>query len=123
MSVMASQITNLTIVCSTVYLGTDQRKHQSSASLAFVRGTGDQEFPAKRASNAENVIIWWRHHDHAVFPVCLRTPLCNPISNIPGSEHVKAYLQTDVNASSQTSLINNVKFEQMVIPIPSYPMV
>ena len=35
---MASQITNLTIVYSTVYSGTDQRKHQSSASLAFVRG-------------------------------------------------------------------------------------
>ena len=38
MSAMASQITNLTIVCSTVYSGADQRKHQSSASLAFVRG-------------------------------------------------------------------------------------
>ena len=38
MSAMASQITSLTIVYSTVYSGTDQRKHQSSASLAFVRG-------------------------------------------------------------------------------------
>ena len=38
MDAMASQITSLTIVYSTVYLGTDQRKHQSSASLAFVRG-------------------------------------------------------------------------------------
>ena len=35
---MASQITSLTIVYSTVYSGADQRKHQSSASLAFVRG-------------------------------------------------------------------------------------
>ena len=31
-----SQITSLTIVYSTVYSGADQRKHQSSASLAFV---------------------------------------------------------------------------------------
>ena len=38
MSAMASQITSLTIVYSTTYSGTDQRKHQSSASLAFVRG-------------------------------------------------------------------------------------
>ena len=38
MSAMASQITSLKIVYSTVYSGTDQRKHQSSASLAFVRG-------------------------------------------------------------------------------------
>ena len=37
MGAMASQITSLTIVFSTVYSGTDQRKHQSSASLAFVR--------------------------------------------------------------------------------------
>ena len=22
------------------------------------------EFPAQRASNAENVFIWWRHHEH-----------------------------------------------------------
>ena len=36
MSLMASQITSLTIVYSTVYSGTDQRKHQSPASLAFV---------------------------------------------------------------------------------------
>ena len=38
MSVMASQITRLTIVYATVHSGVDQRKHQSSASLAFVRG-------------------------------------------------------------------------------------
>ena len=38
MGLMASQITSLTIVYSTVYSGADQRKHQSSASLAFVRG-------------------------------------------------------------------------------------
>ena len=35
---MASQNTSLTIVYSTVYSGADQRKNQSSASLAFVRG-------------------------------------------------------------------------------------
>ena len=34
----ASQITSLTIVYSIVHSGTNQRKHQSSASLAFVRG-------------------------------------------------------------------------------------
>ena len=38
MGVMASQITSLTTVYSTVYLGAYQRKHQSSASLAFVLG-------------------------------------------------------------------------------------
>ena len=38
MSTMASQITSLTIVYSIAYLSADQRKHQSSAILAFVRG-------------------------------------------------------------------------------------
>ena len=38
MGAMASQIISLTIVYSTVYSGADQRKHQSSVSLAFVRG-------------------------------------------------------------------------------------
>ena len=64
--VIASQITSLTIVYSTVTTGADQGKHQSSASLAFVwviYQTG--EFPAQMASDAENVSIWWRHHDKA----------------------------------------------------------
>ena len=38
MSLMASQITSLTVVYSTVYSDADQRKHQSSVSLAFVWG-------------------------------------------------------------------------------------
>ena len=38
MRAIASQSTSLTIVYSTVYSGADQRKHQSSASLAFVWG-------------------------------------------------------------------------------------
>ena len=38
MTLMASQITSICIVCSTVCSGTDQRKHQRSTSLAFVRG-------------------------------------------------------------------------------------
>ena len=54
MSAMASQISSLTIVYSTIYSGVDQRKYQSSASLAFVLGIH---------SNAENVSIWWRHHE------------------------------------------------------------
>ena len=38
MSAVASQITGVLIVYSTVCSGADQRKHQSSASLAFVWG-------------------------------------------------------------------------------------
>ena len=38
MSAIRSQISGVSIVCSIVCSGADQRKHQSSASLAFVRG-------------------------------------------------------------------------------------
>ena len=38
MGAVASQITSVSVIYSTVYSGGDQRKHQSSALLAFVRG-------------------------------------------------------------------------------------
>ena len=65
MSAMASQITSVSSVFSNTYSSADQSKHQISASLAFVWGNSPVtcEFPAQRASNAENVPIWWRHHD------------------------------------------------------------
>ena len=63
MSAIASQITGVAIVCSTVGSGPDQRKHQSSASLAFVRGIHrDRCIASTKDSYAENVSIWWRHH-------------------------------------------------------------
>ena len=63
-------ITEVSIVCSTVGSGADQRKHQRYASLEFVRGiqvTG--EFPAQKASIAKNVSIWWRHRAEPL-PMC-----------------------------------------------------
>ena len=69
MGEVASQITSLKIVYSTVYSGADQRKHQSSASLAFVRGihrARTEEFTAQMASNAEMLpfddVIMKKHH-------------------------------------------------------------
>ena len=79
MSPMASQITSLTTGYSTVYSDADQRKkHQSSASLAFVRGIhrGSVNSPHKwpvtrKMCPIDNVIMaandcvnypisWWR---------------------------------------------------------------
>ena len=64
MGAMASQITSLTIVYSTVYSGADQRKHQSSASLAFGRGIRrwSVNSPHKGPVTRKIVSIWWRHH-------------------------------------------------------------
>ena len=64
MSARASQIVSLTIVYSTVYLGADKKRHQSSSSLALVRGI--HRWPVNspcKARNAKNVSIWWRHHE------------------------------------------------------------
>ena len=70
MGAMASQITSLTIVYSTVYSGADQRKHQSSASLAFVWGIHrwPVNSPHKRPVTRKIISISWRHH---VIVVCI----------------------------------------------------
>ena len=64
--VMASQITSLTIVYSSDYSGADQRKYQSSASLAFVRGiqrwpmNSPHKWPVTRKMFPfDDVIILW----------------------------------------------------------------
>ena len=68
MNVLVSQITRLTIVYSAIYSGADQRKHQSSISLALCgEFTNDWWIPRTRASNAEIVFIWWCHHDRSSF--------------------------------------------------------
>ena len=63
MNAMVSQITGVSTVYPTVGSDAVQRKHQSSASPAFVRGIHRRPvFPAQKASNAKNVSIWWRNH-------------------------------------------------------------
>ena len=66
MGAVASQITSFTIVYSTVYSDADQRKHQSCASLAFVRGIhrGPVNSPHKwpvtqKIFPFDDVIMWW----------------------------------------------------------------
>ena len=61
---MASQITGVSSDYSTDSSAADQRKHQSSALLAFVTGIHrwPVKSPAQRASNANNVCILLRHH-------------------------------------------------------------
>ena len=63
MRVMASQITSLTIVYSTVYSDGDKKKSNPCVTgLCEGNSSVTGEFPAQRVSNAENVSIWWRHH-------------------------------------------------------------
>ena len=65
MSAMASQITSLTIIYSTVYSRRRKKKTSNLGITGLCEGNSPLavEFPAQRASIAENVSIWWRHHD------------------------------------------------------------
>ena len=74
MGEIASQIFSLTIVYSTVYSGADQRKHQSSASLAFVWGIhrGPVNSPHKwsvtrKKFPLDDVIMWKRRLQCGVY--------------------------------------------------------
>ena len=65
MGTVASQISSLTIVYSTIYSDADQSKHQSSASLAFVRGihrgpvNSPHKWPvARKMFPFDDVIMW-----------------------------------------------------------------
>ena len=65
MSAMATQITGVSIVCAKVRSGTDQRKHQSSTSLTFVREIHWRPVDSshKWPVTWKMFSIWWRHHD------------------------------------------------------------
>ena len=77
MTMLASQITSLTVVNSIVYSGVNQRKHQSSASLAFVWEIhrGPVNFPHKwpvtrKMFPFDDVIMVTSRHGNNVVITC-----------------------------------------------------
>ena len=64
-----------------VYSDADQRKHQSSASLAFVRGIhrGAVNSPHKWPVTRKKVSIRWRHHETVKFSALLALFEGNPL--------------------------------------------
>ena len=79
---MASQITTLTIVYSTIYTGADQRKHQSFTPLAFVRGI--HRWPV----NSPQIHRWPVNSPHKgpvtgkMFPFSMTASWCGTIFDI-----------------------------------------
>ena len=59
MRAVASQITDESIVCSTVRSGADKKHIKAPRHCSLW-------FPPQRVSNAENVSIWWRHHEETI---------------------------------------------------------
>ena len=77
-SAMASQITVVSIVCSTVCSGVNQRKHQISASLAFVSGIHrwPADSPHKRPVTRKMILFDdTRARFLSLSQTCLRTVL------------------------------------------------
>ena len=83
MGAIASQITSLTIVYSTIYSGADQSKHQKLriTGLCVGNSPGTGEFPVQMASYAENVSIWWRHYAKDVNLSSMRGVIVLVVSN------------------------------------------
>ena len=72
MTTTASQMTSLTVIYSTVYSDADRRKHQSSASLAYVWGIHrDRWIPRTKGQLRGKCFHWWRHH------ACDQSTECN----------------------------------------------
>ena len=65
MGTIASQITSVSIVYLTVSTGADQRRKSKLRDIGLCEGNspGTCDFRAPMVSNAENVFIWWRHHE------------------------------------------------------------
>ena len=86
MGAVASQITSITIVYSTVYSSAHKKSiKESITGLCVGNSPVTGEFLAQMASNAENVSIWWRHHvmgpyvpwcihDYTYTPICITRP-------------------------------------------------
>ena len=110
MGAIASQITSLTSVYLTIYSGADQRKHQSSASLAFVRGIhrGPVNFAHKcpvsrKMIPFDDVIMWSIHQDGGMKHVEPSTPQ-HEASSIYG---IFQYMMTSSNGNIFRSSVNS----------------
>ena len=79
MGAMASQITSLTTVYSTVYSGADQRKHQSSVSLAFVWGI--HRWPVKSPHKLSVTRKRFTFDDVIILAYRGRGQNCSPFTN------------------------------------------
>ena len=135
MGAIASQITSLTIVYSTVYSDADQRKQQSSASLAFVRGihrgtvNSPHKWPVTRKMFPfDEVIMDFAHifHGYTITPVPMKQPwmicillCCARTSMRPlwaGKWPPKFIDRREVGARSGSLIFVNMRL-QILVPI------
>ena len=116
MSTMTSHITSVSIVYSTICSGEDERKHQSSASLAFVRGI--HRSPVNSPHNGPVTRRMFPFHDVIMSLSCDNLSWIRPqitsyvyYIDIPAKTHWNAFLV--VMLSSIMLVISNV-FENSI---------
>ena len=112
MGAMAPQIIGVLIVYSTVYSGDDQRKRPG---LCEGNSPVTGEFPSQRASKAENVSIWWRHHD--IFDSSLFNT--KKLINFPHSFHWDIYTKLDSKVFHECRIPQRVVIFAFVQYVPS----
>ena len=120
MSAMASQIAHVSIVNSTVCSGADQRKHQSSASLAFVRGihrwsvnsphkgpVTRKMFPFALQTTFSNALYQWVNCVYTLIEMSLK---CVPRSSI---ENKSSLVQGNYLGSASNNLLPDLRLAKI----------
>ena len=114
MGAMASQITNLGIVYSTVYSGTDQRKYQSFAPLACVRGI--HRWPVNSLHNGpvtqkmfsfDDVIIPYYDRHNCCNSICCRRDTSEPRLILTAHSNINFNESCTYNHSSSLIISNS----------------
>ena len=109
MTTMASQITSLIVVYSTFYSDADHRKHQSSASLAFVWGShylnhGWKVYWRIYASLGLNELMMTNPQTHVPFPDRIQlwflSAFCSLYQEYSYTEYWNMFLVTSLANSS-----------------------
>ena len=147
MGAIASQITSFTIVYSTVYSNADERKHQSSASLAFVWGilggpvNSPHKWPVTRKMFPFDDVImflspttgifvivyakstmrlWDIYGNRQVLVFCSNCHCSNAVSFVPATALSRAGGNHDMTQWSPSSLVHkNITKHQLLIFVSS----
>ena len=103
----ASQITSTTSVLNRLF-GHRSKKTSKLRVTGLCVGNSPEtgEFPAQMASNAENVSIWWRHHD-VISPVVLSL----------GPDHITCTLTFNKHRNDKLSMWQLSQFETQAGPV------
>ena len=121
MTTIASQIASLAIVYSIIYSDAGWKKTSKLrvTGLCAVNSSMTGEFPAQRASNAENGSIWWRHHDNAlIFADWMATVWCFLISAALGGS---VLIRTTATTSAKAATISITTYGSQTWPIYILP--